>query len=29
MNKVHENIALWQGFEKLLAKGTSWAVYQF
>jgi len=29
MSKVHETVALWQGFENLLAQGASWAAYQF
>jgi len=28
-SKVHERIALWQGFENLLAQGARWAPYQF
>jgi len=29
MSKVHERIALWQGFENLLAQGARGAAYQF
>jgi len=28
MSIVHEKVALWQGFENLLAQGARWAAYQ-